>query len=121
MSMAELDSLRRPCSETEPNRPGRIARSWGQIWREHNEAILTGLSFLLIVAAWLFERAGVMAAAIPLYVGGFVAGGYHSAREGLTTLVKEKDLDVDLLRVVAAIGAAGIGYGVDGAMLILSF
>lgn len=121
MSMAELGSLRRPCSETEPNRPGRIARSWGQIWREHNEAILTGLSFLLIVAAWLFERAGVMAAAIPLYVGGFVAGGYHSAREGLTTLIKEKDLDVDLLMVVAAIGAAGIGYWVDGAILILIF
>src|SRR5690606_16073033 len=105
----------------QPDQPRFAGGPTGGFWREHNEAILTALSFVLIAMAWLFERAGVMAAAVPLYVGGFVAGGFHSAREGLTTLIKEKDLDVDLLMVVAAIGAAAIGYWVDGAILILIF
>lgn len=89
--------------------------------REHNEAVLTALSFLLIAAAWSCERFGMQALAVPFYIGGFVAGGYHSARAGLTTLIREKDLDVDLLMVVAAVGAASIGYWVDGAVLILIF
>lgn len=95
-----------------------------ELWaflREHNEAALTTACVVLIAAAWLAERAGAMALAVPLYIAGFIAGGYHSAREGITTLVKEKDLDVDLLMVIAAVGAAAIGYWVDGAMLILIF
>lgn len=39
----------------------------------------------------------------------YVIGGYPSAREGLTTLFKDKQLDVDLLMIVAALGAAGLG------------
>jgi Cd2+/Zn2+-exporting ATPase len=68
-----------------------------------------GLAFLLLPAA-------------------YVIGGYESAREGLTTLFKEKELDVDLLMIVAAIGAASLGLWrreyhliIDGAILILIF
>jgi Cd2+/Zn2+-exporting ATPase len=57
-----------------------------------------------------------------------VIGGYESAREGLTTLLQEKELDVDLLMIVAALGAAGLGLWqqeyylmIDGAVLILIF
>ncbi|WP_181246492.1 heavy metal translocating P-type ATPase, partial [Chroococcidiopsis cubana] len=52
----------------------------------------------------------------------------ESAKEGLTTLWQEKELDVDLLMIVAALGAAGLGVWrreyyliVDGAVLILIF
>ena len=115
MSMAESDhSLRHTVMAPEERR-------FSILWREHNEAVLTGLSFILIAAAWLLERAGVMGFAVLFYVGGFIAGGYHSAKEGLTTLIKERDLDVDLLMVVAAVGAASIGFWVDGAILILIF
>lgn len=55
-------------------------------------------------------------------------GGFSSARDGLTTLFKEKELDVDLLMIVAALGAAVLGLWrreyyliVDGAILILIF
>jgi Cd2+/Zn2+-exporting ATPase len=58
----------------------------------------------------------------------YVIGGYESAREGLTTLFQEKELDVDLLMIVAALGAAGLGLWqreyhliIDGAILILIF
>lgn len=39
----------------------------------------------------------------------YVIGGFTSAREGLTTLFQEKELDVDLLMIVAALGAASLG------------
>ncbi len=48
-------------------------------------------------------------------------GGYQKAVEGLNTLFKKKDIDVDLLMVIAAIGAAAIGYWMDGAILIFIF
>ncbi|MBO2521474.1 MAG: cadmium-translocating P-type ATPase [Firmicutes bacterium] len=102
-------------------RAGGAASALVGLVREHQQAFLTVLSFLLIAAGWAAERWGSPAWAILLYAGGFVAGGYHSAREGLTTLIRERDLDVDLLMVVAAIGAASIGYWADGAVLILIF
>ncbi|MDF2929903.1 MAG: zosA [Anaerospora sp.] len=58
---------------------------------------------------------------IPLYIAAYVAGGYRKAREGIKTLIFERDLDVDLLMVIAAIGAASIGYWQDGAILIFIF
>jgi Zn2+/Cd2+-exporting ATPase len=58
----------------------------------------------------------------------YLIGGYTSALEGLTTLWEEKELDVDLLMIVAALGAAFLGWWqrdpgpvVDGAVLILIF
>jgi len=60
-------------------------------------------------------------AEIILFILAYVVGGHQKAIEGLTTLFKEKDLDVDLLMVVAAIGAASIGYWMDGAILIFIF
>ncbi|AVH93799.1 MULTISPECIES: heavy metal translocating P-type ATPase [Streptomyces] len=56
----------------------------------------------------------------PLYAAVYVAGGWKPAREGLEAL-KHKTLDVDLLMVVAALGAAAIGQVLDGALLIIIF
>ncbi|WP_421106484.1 heavy metal translocating P-type ATPase [Streptomyces sp. NEAU-S77] len=56
----------------------------------------------------------------PLYIAVYVTGGWEPAREGVKAL-KDKTLDVDLLMVVAAIGAAAIGQVLDGALLIVIF
>ncbi|MGW6740131.1 heavy metal translocating P-type ATPase [Streptomyces sp. NPDC055025] len=56
----------------------------------------------------------------PLYAAAYVTGGWEPARAGLTAL-REKTLDVDLLMIVAAIGAAAIGQVMDGALLIVIF
>ncbi|WP_433799035.1 heavy metal translocating P-type ATPase [Actinomycetospora sp. CA-084318] len=50
----------------------------------------------------------------------YAAGGWEPALEGLRAL-RERRLDVDLLMVVAALGAAAIGQVVDGALLIVIF
>jgi cation-transporting P-type ATPase J len=56
----------------------------------------------------------------PLYALTYATGGWEPGWEGLKAL-KDKTLDVDLLMVVAALGAAGIGQVLDGALLIVIF
>jgi heavy metal translocating P-type ATPase len=56
----------------------------------------------------------------PLYALAYAAGGWEPALEGLRAL-REKTLDVDLLMIVAALGAAAIGQVLDGGLLIVIF
>ena len=73
---------------------------------------LLGLLTQLVDAPfWLFWA---------LYLACYVTGGWEPAREGLRAL-REKTLDVDLLMIVAALGAAAIGQIFDGALLIVIF
>ncbi|MGW4322634.1 heavy metal translocating P-type ATPase [Streptomyces sp. NPDC004684] len=73
---------------------------------------LTALPLDLLGApAWLWG---------PLFAATYVTGGWEPGREGLKAL-KDKTLDVDLLMVVAALGAAAIGQVLDGALLIAIF
>ena len=55
-----------------------------------------------------------------LFAACYVAGGWEPGLAGLQAL-RDKTLDVDLLMVVAAIVAAGIGQVFDGALLIVIF
>ncbi|MET9214968.1 MULTISPECIES: heavy metal translocating P-type ATPase [unclassified Nocardia] len=50
----------------------------------------------------------------------YLVGGWEPGLEGLKAL-RDKTLDVDLLMVAAALGAAAIGQVVDGALLIVIF
>jgi len=84
-------------------------------------AVLTLLGWLALQGSWVGLGIGLL-------LTGYVIGGYESAREGLTTLWQEHELDVDLLMIVAAVGAAILGLWqrqyyllVDGAILILIF
>ncbi|HVQ98208.1 MAG TPA: heavy metal translocating P-type ATPase [Mycobacterium sp.] len=54
------------------------------------------------------------------YLACYGAGGWEPALAGLRAL-RQKTLDVDLLMVAAAIGAAAIGQITDGALLIVIF
>jgi Zn2+/Cd2+-exporting ATPase len=92
------------------------------IWDQHGEAITTVLCGLLVVSGWVAFRLGASPwVYITLYLLGYILGGYRQAIEGLTKLIKERELEVDLLMVVAAAGAAAIGYWLDGALLIFIF
>ncbi|OMC36559.1 metal-transporting ATPase [Mycobacterium sp. GA-1841] len=55
-----------------------------------------------------------------LYLACYLAGGWQSAVSGVQAL-RDRTLDVDLLMILAAIGAAGIGQVFDGALLIVIF
>lgn len=92
-----------------------------ELWERHGRGVSTALCAILALLAWNADRLGLTALEMPFYLAAYVIGGYHKAWEGLQTLLKERDLDVDLLMVVAAIGAASIGYWLDGAILIFIF
>lgn len=55
-----------------------------------------------------------------LYLACYLAGGWQSAVSGVQAL-RDRTLDVDLLMILAAIGAAAIGQVFDGALLIVIF
>lgn len=99
-----------------------------QFTREHADTVAALLCGLLLFLGWFALHLGALGLALLLLPAAYVIGGYESAREGLTTLFKEKELDVDLLMIVAAIGAASLGLWrreyhliIDGAILILIF
>ncbi len=99
-----------------------------QFTREHADTVAALLCGLLLFLGWFALHLGWLGLALLLLPAAYVIGGYESAREGLTTLFKEKELDVDLLMIVAAIGAASLGLWrreyhliIDGAILILIF
>jgi Zn2+/Cd2+-exporting ATPase len=104
--------------------PSRLS----QLAKTHSEALAALLSGCLLLMGWIALHLGWTGLALLILPTAYVVGGYESAREGLTTLVKEKELDVDLLMIVAALGAAGLGLWrqeyyliIDGAALILIF
>ena len=51
----------------------------------------------------------------------FLAGGIPAARTAMQTLFEDRKLDVDLLMVVAALGALSVGAAEDGAILLFLF
>jgi heavy metal translocating P-type ATPase len=84
-------------------------------------------------ARWAAAALVLFLAALPLYLAGapawawgplfaltYATGGWEPGWAGLQAL-REKTLDVDLLMVVAALGAAAIGQVLDGALLIVIF
>jgi len=97
------------------------SKSWNILWLRHKGLIVTVLSLGFIILAWYSGIYGHSELEVPFYLLAYAIGGYQKAWEGLQVLIKEKDFDVDLLMVVAAIGAASIGYWRDGAILILIF
>lgn len=102
--------------------------NFNQLLKEHPDAIAATLCGLLVFLGWLCLQFSWVGLSLFLLPAAYVIGGYESAKEGLTTLFEEKELDVDLLMIVAALGAAGLGFWrqeyhllVDGAVLILIF
>ncbi len=96
--------------------------------QEHSDTLAALVCGMLLFLGWLALHIGWLGWALLLLPAAYVIGGYDSAREGLTTLVKERELDVDLLMIVAALGAASLGLWrkeyyliIDGAILILIF
>ncbi|GAA4930408.1 heavy metal translocating P-type ATPase [Streptomonospora halophila] len=96
--------------------PGRLARMFAL-----SEVRWAAAALALFAAALPLDLLGAPVWAwAPLYALTYAAGGWEPALEGLRAL-RERRLDVDLLMVAAALGAAGIGQVLDGALLIVIF
>jgi Zn2+/Cd2+-exporting ATPase len=104
--------------------------------KNHRETVAAAGCAVLLLVGWLAlqfaagdaTRGSWQLFGLCLLLLAYLIGGYGSAVEGLTTLWEERELDVDLLMIVAALGAAGLGWWkqeyeliIDGAVLILIF
>lgn len=99
-----------------------------QFVQSYPEAFAAATCALLVILSWFCLQVNLIGLALFILAAAYVIGGYESAKEGLTTLWEEKELDVDLLMIVAALGAASLGLWqreyhliIDGAVLILIF
>ncbi len=117
-------AIHKPLSvaQKKANQPNPGPRRRTTIFRllRHREILLALGSGVLMLAGWgIGEWSTTLSVA--LYIAAYGLGGFVKAREGLLTLIRDKDLDVNLLMIAAALGAASIGYWNEGAMLIFIF
>lgn len=80
---------------------------------------LTVISGILMILGFVLSFSGIEATW--LFIASFVIGGFFSAKEGYEELVHERHLNVDVLMILAAIGACIIGNWAEGALLIFIF
>ncbi|MEN2768259.1 heavy metal translocating P-type ATPase [Ornithinibacillus xuwenensis] len=85
------------------------------------ELIASLTSGLIILAAWLSKDFMSESLWVFLHLLAFTIGGYAKAKEGITETFQHKELNVEMLMIFAAIGAAIIGYWTEGAILIFIF
>ncbi|ADI00400.1 heavy metal translocating P-type ATPase [Salisediminibacterium selenitireducens] len=94
------------------------------VWRflnKHKELLFAGAGGLFLVAGFIMDRMDASAVAIVLFLLAYTIGGYYKAKEGVTDLVMDRRLNAEILMMLAAIGAASIGYWEEGAILIFIF
>ncbi|MEM9120595.1 MAG: heavy metal translocating P-type ATPase [Cyanobacteria bacterium P01_F01_bin.56] len=106
----------------------RFSTLFKDVFKHHPEAVAAIACAILVLLGWQALHLGWQGGGILILTAAYVIGGFDSARDGLTTLLQEKELDVDLLMIVAALGAASLGLWqqeyhliIDGAVLILIF
>ncbi|MEK4246843.1 heavy metal translocating P-type ATPase [Psychrobacillus sp. FSL K6-2684] len=87
----------------------------------HIELIAALFSGLLILIAWFIGKSGFETVSIVFYVLAFIIGGFAKAKEGIEATIEEKELNVEMLMIFAAIGSSIIGYWTEGAILIFIF
>jgi Cd2+/Zn2+-exporting ATPase len=95
-------------------------RWWGRLTAQNLEAIFTAITLVTLLSAWLAEHFGAALTATLLYIIAYITGGAFGLKGGLESL-RERTIDVDLLMVLAALGAAIVGAPFEGALLLFLF
>jgi Zn2+/Cd2+-exporting ATPase len=85
------------------------------------EAIFVLATLILLIAGVVVERYyGRGFAWAALFAGAYFFGGYFGVLNGIES-IKQRKIDVDILMVLAALGAAYVGAPFEGAMLLFLF
>jgi Cd2+/Zn2+-exporting ATPase len=103
--------------------PG-LPQNFGEWVRYYNARIeigCTALTFVLMVAGWLAPRIGLgQSWANTFFAGAYLFGGIFGVQASIRSL-RQWTIDVDLLMILAALGAAVVGAPFEGAMLLFLF
>lgn len=104
---------------TEQKTADTVIKRW--LDEERLARILTVVTLLTLIGGWLLEgETAVGTTAWVLYAISYIAGGYFGVQAGWESLM-ERRIDVDLLMILAAIGAALVGAPFEGALLLFLF
>lgn len=91
------------------------------LFKENKPMVATIVSGLLIMVGLVLTFSNYPTIAALIYIASFITGGFYQAREGMQDTIQNKKLNVDILMVLAALGASAIGYWMEGALLIFIF
>lgn len=90
-------------------------------WKTNKYAISTLLSGLIILAAFILQRADMITPAHIMYLAAVLIGGYIPARSGLLMLVNAREIDMNILMTIAVVGAVIIGQFEEAGMVVFLF
>jgi len=98
------------------------AASWHRTWDQYGLATVAVLAWVFLIAAFAIDRlTGVPQTVIViLYIGSYLAGGTLATRTAIGDLL-DRVVNIDLLMVLAAAGAAALGAWAEGAVLLALF
>ena len=89
-----------------------------QSWLEPRLVAITALAIVLSLLGERFEWPALLILLLDLTA--YAAGGYYGLKAALSSLLKRR-IDVDLLMILAAVGAATINQWHEGAILLFLF
>lgn len=88
---------------------------------EYRELIASAVAGALLLTGWLAGRhPDGHGLSVGLLGGSIVIGGYYAMRDAWQS-IRERVLDIDVLMIVAAAGAAALGQWAEGALLLVLF
>lgn len=97
-----------------------VAHKHGGFFGEGTELVFAISSGATLLVGWLFEREGVLDAAIAFFLTAYALGGFFTTREALVN-IRRGTFRIETLMLVAAIGAALLGAWAEGALLLFLF
>lgn len=105
----------RPASESRDHEHGGL-------FGERTELIFAAICGGLLLAGWLISALLTVSPWLPwsLYLAAYFFGGFFTFREAFEN-IRAFRLEIDLLMLVAAIGAATLGEWAEGALLLFLF
>jgi Zn2+/Cd2+-exporting ATPase len=88
---------------------------------EYRELIVSAVAGALLIAGWLLGlRHDAHVVSVVLLAASLAIGGYYAMRDAWQS-IRERVLDIDVLMVVAAAGAAALAQWAEGALLLVLF
>jgi len=88
--------------------------------RGRTMAVFTGTCLTLLVGGAILEHVGRESVAHTLFLASAISGGWYTAQSTWASL-RRLEFDVNLLMLLAAAGAAAIGYVAEAAVLMFLF
>lgn len=111
-------------SDTPQSAPRVTGREAGEQGRRHGLVLIamTATCGIALASGWLLGRFGVIGdtTEVIFYIVAYLSGGTHATIRAIRSLLN-RTIDIDLLMVTAATGAAIIGQWPEGAILLFLF